>query len=88
MHQVAYSIFGYTRGELDGKNVSILMPQPFSSKHDGFLHNYLATGQAKILNSMRDVVALKQVRHQHVSCRLDLQRTILDCARADRTQPC
>jgi hypothetical protein len=61
-HQVAYNIFGYTRGKLDGKNVSILMPQPFSGKHDGFLHNYLSTGQAKILNSMRDVVALRKVR--------------------------
>lgn len=71
MHQVAYSIFGYARGELDGKNVSILMPQPFSSKHDGFLHNYLSTGQAKILNSNRDVVALKKVRG-HVCCQLDL----------------
>lgn len=79
MHQVAYSIFGYARGELEDKNVSILMPQPFSSKHDGFLHNYLATGQAKILNSMRDVVALKKVRG-HVCCRLDLQHAILSCA--------
>jgi PAS domain S-box-containing protein len=55
-------MFGYARGEMDGKNVSILMPQPFSSKHDSFLSNYLSTGNAKILNTQRAVVALTKVR--------------------------
>lgn len=59
---MAYRLFGYARGEIDGKNVSILMPQPFSSKHDSFLSNYLSTGHAKILNTQRGVVALKKVR--------------------------
>ena len=27
--QMLLDLFGYKRGELDGKNVSILMPQPF-----------------------------------------------------------
>lgn len=28
-------IFGYDKGELENKNVSCLMPQPFSGRHNG-----------------------------------------------------
>ena len=28
-NKMMQDLFGYKRGELDGKNVSILMPQPF-----------------------------------------------------------
>jgi len=55
-------MFGYGRGELDGKNISVLMPQPFSGRHDSYLSNYLTTGVAKILNTRRSVVALAKVR--------------------------
>jgi PAS domain S-box-containing protein len=54
-------MFGYERGDLDGKNVSILMPRPFSDRHDSYLSNYLTTGNAKILNSDRSVVGLRKV---------------------------
>lgn len=36
--------WGYKRDELNGKNVSMLMPNPFASKHNTFLRNYLTTG--------------------------------------------
>ncbi len=28
-NRLAYTLFGYNKGELEGKNVAILMPQPF-----------------------------------------------------------
>lgn len=31
------------------------MPQPFSNRHNGFLRNYITTGKAKILNTVREV---------------------------------
>ena len=34
----------------------MLMPQPFSGRHDTFLHNYITSGKAKILDSMREVL--------------------------------
>jgi hypothetical protein len=34
----------YKKGELEGKNIKILMPQPFSGRHDQYLRNYLSTG--------------------------------------------
>lgn len=59
---MAHKLLGYRKGELEGKNVSTLMPQPFSGRHNGYLHNYITTGVAKILGSVRDVVALHKAR--------------------------
>ena len=53
-------LFGYKRGELVGRNVSTLMPQPFSQQHDRFVKNYTLTGQPRILNRVMPFVALHQ----------------------------
>jgi hypothetical protein len=45
----ALQMFGYRRGELDGKNISMLMPQPFSQRHNTFLKNYITTGKVTVL---------------------------------------
>ncbi|KAG2493479.1 hypothetical protein HYH03_008295 [Edaphochlamys debaryana] len=55
-------LFGYKKGELEGKNISILMPQPFSQRHNGYLRNYITTGKAKILDTVREVVAIHKDR--------------------------
>lgn len=54
-------LFGYDRGELEGKNISLLMPSPFSERHNSYLKNYINTGVAKILNQDRQVVCLRKV---------------------------
>ncbi|KAI8475137.1 MAG: hypothetical protein J3K34DRAFT_517581 [Monoraphidium minutum] len=56
-------MFGYKKAELEGKNVSLLMPQPFSSRHNSYLRNYTTTGNAKILDNTRQVVALHKARY-------------------------
>jgi PAS domain S-box-containing protein len=43
------NIFGYEQGEMIGKNVSILMPEPYRSEHDGYLAHYVKGGQPRIL---------------------------------------
>lgn len=36
--------FGYSREELLGQNVKILMPPPFADEHDAYLRAYAKTG--------------------------------------------
>ncbi len=45
----AQRIFGYSGAEAIGQNISMLMPEPDPSRHDGYLAGYLKTGKPKIL---------------------------------------
>jgi PAS domain-containing protein len=44
-NRTALKAFGYRRADLDGKNVSMLMPQPFAARHNAFLRNTMTTGE-------------------------------------------
>ncbi|MBI5937422.1 MAG: PAS domain S-box protein [Betaproteobacteria bacterium] len=48
-------MFGYEEEDLVGSNISLLMPEPHRSAHDGYLIRYLETRQAKILGQRREV---------------------------------
>eukprot|EP01135_Chromosphaera_perkinsii_P010816 Nk52_evm11s2241 gene=Nk52_evmTU11s2241 len=51
-------LFGYGRTELIGKNVSSLMPYPFSDMHDMFLMDFLESGNGTLLNTRRTVLGV------------------------------
>lgn len=52
--------FGYTEPEAIGKNVSILMPEPDSGRHDGYLARYLSTGDRRIIGIGRIVTGKRK----------------------------
>jgi two-component system sensor kinase FixL len=54
----AERMFGFGEAEVAGRNVKMLMPSPDRERHDGYLSNYLDTGQRKIIGIGRVTTAL------------------------------
>jgi PAS domain S-box-containing protein len=54
-NQSAENIFGYSSREIIGKNIKILMPEPYHAQHDGYLTRFLTTGDKKIIGKGREV---------------------------------
>jgi PAS domain S-box-containing protein len=54
----AERLFGYTAAEVLRRNVRMLMPDPHSSAHDGYIRHYVQTGERRIIGQRREVEAL------------------------------
>jgi len=60
LNPAALKLFGYEETEVIGKNISVLMPEPDKSAHDGYLHRYDHTGEKRIIGKGREVRGLRK----------------------------
>ena len=54
VNQAGQNIFGYSSIELVGKNLNILLPEPYYSQHAGYIKHYLNTGEARVFGNERE----------------------------------
>ena len=54
VNAVIEDLFGYEEEELIGQNVSLLMPEPHRSAHDGYMQRYQTTRQTSLVGRRRE----------------------------------
>jgi two-component system, LuxR family, sensor kinase FixL len=59
-NKAAEKMFGYEAGELRGRNVQSLVPEPYRSEHAKYLEHYALTGEASIVGQSRELSAQRK----------------------------
>ena len=59
-NRAAEELFQYSSSDVIGKNVHMLMPQPYRREHDGYMENYQKSGNAKIIGIGREVTGKRK----------------------------
>lgn len=60
LNPAAERTFGFSRTQLMGRNVSVLMPEHEAKQHDGYLAAYAATGERKMIGKGREVTGKRK----------------------------
>ncbi len=54
------SQFGHSSDYLIGKNIKILMPEPYHNNHDGYIGRYIVSGEKRVIGKWVEIKALKK----------------------------
>ncbi|DBA80194.1 TPA: hypothetical protein ACH3X2_007658 [Trebouxia sp. C0005] len=57
------TVFGWNKADVEGKNISMLMPPPYSQMHNGILRAYNESGTSNIINRTRELQGLHMDRY-------------------------
>lgn len=96
-NMAAERIFDYAATEVIGKNVRMLMPEPYHSAHDGYLAHYVSSGVARVIGIGREVLgrhkdgstfpmelAVSEIRHSGQRMFIGLVRDITERKRIEQ----
>ena len=56
----AERIFGYTKAEVQGRKINMLMAEPYASEHDGYIEHYEKTGEKRAIGQIRTVAGRRK----------------------------
>lgn len=59
-NRAAEKLFQFSATEVTGKNVHMLMPDPYHTEHDGYIENYHQSGNRKIIGIGREVTGQRK----------------------------
>ncbi len=59
-NRAAGALLGYTDGELFGNDISVLMPEPYASRHVDYVRSYRLTGKAHVMGVGRELCARRK----------------------------
>ncbi len=60
LNPAAQKLFGYGIEEVIGRNISVLMPEPDRTNHDGYISRFQHTGEKRIIGTGREVRGLRK----------------------------
>eukprot|EP00741_Cyanophora_paradoxa_P023037 tig00021534_g22247.t1 len=73
----AEAMFGYRAAALLGRNVKMLMPKRYAEEHDEYVAQYLRSGRANVIGTIREVAGMTAAGDE-IPCELSLSSMRVD----------
>lgn len=78
MNRASETLLQYKTEALLGQNISMIMPEPYASRHDGYIRNYLKAGKSNIIGTPGRLVAAKSGKGSLIPIQLEVSELIMD----------